>query len=64
MIPDFAYCPNYCFVLFECFPLFLHFLSSLIKLILWLKFVHRQRQGEVTEGGQANTVESCSVSAV
>ena len=45
MIPDFAYCPNYCFVLFECFPLFLHFLSSLIKLILWLKFFHRQKAG-------------------
>ena len=51
MIPDFAYCPNYCFVLFEYFPLFLHFLTSLIKLILWLKFFHRQKAGR-GHGGQ------------
>ena len=25
--------------------LFLHFLTSLIKLILWLKFFHRQNEG-------------------
>ena len=41
---------NYYSVSFDCFPFFLHLVSSLIKLILWLKFVHRQRQGEVTEG--------------
>ena len=28
-----------------CFPLFLHFLPSLIKLIFWLKFFHRQKPG-------------------
>ena len=27
----------------DCFPLFLHFLTSVIKLILWLKFFHRQK---------------------
>ena len=26
----------------DCFALVLHFLTSLIKLILWLKFFHRQ----------------------
>ena len=27
------------------FPFFLHVLTSLIKLILWLKFFHRQKAG-------------------
>ena len=31
--------------MFECFPSFLHFLTSLIKLILWLKFFYRQKAG-------------------
>ena len=34
--------------LFDCFPLFVHFLTSLIKLIkliLWLRFFHRQKAG-------------------
>ena len=35
----------YYLVLLDCFPLFLHFLTSLIKLILWLKFFHRQKAG-------------------
>ena len=36
------------FVLFSCFLLLLHFLTSLIKLHLWLKFFYRQKAG----GGQ------------
>ena len=39
------------FGLLDCFPLFLHFLISLIKLILWLKFFHRQKAGR-GHGGQ------------
>ena len=35
---------------FDCIPLFLHVLTSLIKLILWLQcfffFFHRQKAGE------------------
>ena len=34
---------NYYFVLFDCFPLLLHFLTSLIKLVVWLTFFHRQK---------------------
>ena len=34
-----------------CFPFFLHFLTSLIKLILWLKFFHRRKAGR-GHGGQ------------
>ena len=35
---DFAYwLNNYCFVLFDSFSLLLHFLTSLIKLTLWLR---------------------------
>ena len=34
----------------DCFFLFLYFLISLIKLILWLKFLHRQRQAEDKSG--------------
>ena len=33
-------------LLFDCFPLFLHFLTSLMKLILWLKFFTDKRQAE------------------
>ena len=33
-------------VSFDCFSLFLHFLTSLIKLILWLGFSTNQRQAE------------------
>ena len=39
--------PYYYLVFFDCFPSFLHFPTSLIKLLLWLKFLHRQRQTEV-----------------
>ena len=43
---DFVYWPKYYyFVLFDCFPFFLLFLSSLIKFILWLKFFYRQKAG-------------------
>ena len=41
----------YYFVLFDCFPLFLHFLTSVTKLILWRKFFHRQKAGR-GHGGQ------------
>ena len=33
------------FVLFACFSFVLYFLTFLIKLILWLKFSHRQKAG-------------------
>ena len=36
----------YYLVFFDCLPLFLHFLTSLIKFTLWLKFFQRQRQTE------------------
>ena len=49
---DFAYSLNQsCFVLFDCFYLLLHFLISLIKLILWLKFFHKQKAGR-EHGGE------------
>ena len=39
---DFAYgLKCYCSVLFDYFALLLRFLTSLIKLILWLKFSHK-----------------------
>ena len=42
---DFAYCLiYYCFVLFDYFSLLLHFLTSLIKLILWLNFPQTKRR--------------------
>ena len=34
-----------CLVSFDYLPLFLHYLTSLIKLILWLKFFRRQEAG-------------------
>ena len=37
---------------FDYFPLFLHFLISLIKFILWQKFFYRQKAGEGHEQGQ------------
>ena len=37
-------------VFFDCFPLILHVLTSLIKRILWLKFFHRQNVGREQEG--------------
>ena len=36
----------YYLILLDCFSLFLHFLTSLIKLILWLTFSTHQRQAE------------------
>ena len=43
-VSDHAYLLNYyCFVLFDYFPLFMYFLTSLIKHSLWLKFFHRQK---------------------
>ena len=41
---EFAYVLNYYLVLLDYF-LSLHFLISPIKLILWLKFSHRQKTG-------------------
>ena len=38
--------------------LFLHFLTSLIKLILWLKFFHYKRQAEDT-GNKDHRVQFC-----
>ena len=38
---------------FDYFPLFPHFLISLIKFILWLKCFYRQKAGEGQEQGQA-----------
>ena len=50
---NFAYWLNYyCFVLFDCFPLLLYFLISLIKLILWLKCFYRQKTGGGHWGGE------------
>ena len=39
------------FYLIYCFPLHLHFLTSLIKCILWLKFFYRQKPGRRHGGG-------------
>ena len=59
---DFVYWVNcYCFVLFDCFPLLLYFFTSLIKLILCLKFFYRQK----ADGGHGRggwTIRSCSIS--
>ena len=44
---DFARWLNYHYlVLFDCFPLSLHFLTSLIKLTIWLKFFHKWKLGQ------------------
>ena len=37
---------HYYFVLPDCFPFLLHFLTSLIKLTLWVKFFYRQKQAD------------------
>ena len=48
---NFAYEPNsYYFVLFNCSPLLLRFLTSLIGLILWLSFPRDKRQAKDMEG--------------
>ena len=46
----------------DCFPLFLHFLSSLIKVILWLMFLHRQKADRGHGEVGAKAIETCSVS--
>ena len=46
----------YYLALFDCFLLFLHFLTSLIKLILWLNISHRQKAG----GGRGGAAGSSS----
>ena len=47
---------------FDCFPLFLHFLTSLINLILWLRFLHRQNAGRGHGASGGRTIGPCSVS--
>ena len=56
---DFASWLNYYYLVsFDCFPLFLHFLTSLIKLILWLNFFSDKRQAE-DMGGKDHRVLLC-----
>ena len=57
---DFAYWLYYYFILFDCFPLLMYFLSSLIKLILWLKVFYRQKAGR--KHGGRRPIGSCSFS--
>ena len=42
----------YYLVFVDCVALFLHFLTSLVKLLLWLKFFHRQKARGGRGGGQ------------
>ena len=51
----------YYLVSFDCFPLYLYVLTSLIRLILWQRFFHRQKSGR-GHGGQGS-IGSCSISA-
>ena len=44
------------------FPLFLHFLSSLIKVILWLMFLHRQKADRGHGEVGAKAIGTCSIS--
>ena len=54
----------YYFVPFDCFPLLLHFLTSSVKLILWLKFFYRQKATEdVGARGNSQRVLLCSIKA-
>lgn len=47
----------------DYFPLLLHFLISLIKLILWLKFFYKQKAGRGHGwGGGGRARGSCSIS--
>ena len=47
----------------DCFPLFLHFPTSMIKPILWLKFFCRQKAGWGCWGwGGARIIRFCSIS--
>ena len=58
---DHAYRLNFYYLIsFGCFPFSLHFLTSLIKLALWLKFFHRQK---IDWGRGARTIGSHSFSA-
>ena len=47
---------------FDCFPLFLHFCTSLINLILWLRILHRQNAGRRHGASGGRTIGPCSVS--
>ena len=54
----------YYFVLFDCFPLLLHFLTSSVKLILWLQFFYRQKAAEdVGARGKPQRLLLCSIKA-
>ena len=58
---DYAYWLHFNYLVsFDCFSLFLHFLSSLIKHIYWWKFSHRQKAGQ-EHGEWAKTRGSCSI---
>ena len=58
----YCYYDNCCYlVLLDCFPLFLHFLTSLIKLIRWLMFFHRQKASWGYAGGRSRALRSCFV---
>ena len=53
----------YYLIIFDYFPLFLHVLITLIKLIFWLKFFPRKRQAEdMGAGAGERTAGSCLVS--
>ena len=54
----------YYFVLLDCFPLFLHFLTSLIKSALWhsrkrLKLFYKQEVGRGREGSVPGKAPQC-----
>ena len=53
---------DYYLVSFNCFPLFLHLLISLIELIIWLKFFHRQK-ARVRTWGEIHRVWLCFTSS-
>ena len=58
---DFAHWVHYYYLVsFDCFPLFLYFLTSLVKFILWLNCFHRQKAGLGT--WSTRTIRSCSIS--
>ena len=49
------------FLVLDYFPLFLHFLTSLLKFILWLKLFHRQKAGRGHGGGWGRRGEDHTV---
>ena len=58
----YCYSDNCCYlVLLDCFPLFLLFLTSLIKLIHWLMFSADKKQAEDMWGGWSRALRSCFV---